>query len=43
MVKVYPRNIDLENTRRLAEFEYTRVVTDLDALSQALAPYLQHA
>jgi len=43
MVKVYPRPIDLENTRRLAEFQYTRVVTDLDALTQALTPYLEHA
>lgn len=41
MVKVYPRPIDLENTRRLAELQYTQVVTDLAALAQALAPYLQ--
>jgi flavoprotein len=41
MVKVYPRPIDLENTRRLAELQYTQVVTDLAALTQALAPYLQ--
>lgn len=43
MVKVYPRPIDLENTRRLAEFQYTQVVTDLDGLTQALTPYLGHA
>jgi flavoprotein len=43
MVKVYPRPIDLENTRRLADFAYTRVVTDIDALTQALTPYLEHA
>lgn len=42
-VKVYPRPIDLENTRRLADFQYTRVVTDLDSLTQALGPYLAHA
>jgi len=43
MVKVYPRPIDLENTRRLAELPYTRVVTDLNALTQALTPYFEHA
>ena len=30
MVKVYPRRIDLENTRRLAAFERTRVVVTPD-------------
>lgn len=35
-VKVYPRRIDLENTRRLTDFEYTRVVTRLASLEDAL-------
>jgi flavoprotein len=38
-VPVYPRRIDLENTERLAGFEYTRVVTGLDGLDAALAAY----
>ncbi len=37
VVKVYPRRIDLENTQRLAEFEYTQVVLSLAALRAALA------
>ena len=37
MVKVYPRRIDLENTRRLAGFEHTTVVESLEALKEALA------
>jgi dihydromethanopterin reductase (acceptor) len=37
MVKVYPRRIDLENTRRLAEFERTTVVLSLEELRAALA------
>jgi flavoprotein len=36
MVKVYPRAIDLENTRRLKDFEGTSVVESLDQLAQAL-------
>lgn len=40
MVKVYPRRIDLENTERLKDFEYTQVVTALTELEEALAPYL---
>ena len=36
-VTVWPRRIDLENTRRLAEFERTQVVLSLDALRAALA------
>ena len=36
MVKVFPRRIDLANTERLREFEYTRVVTSLEELSSAL-------
>lgn len=35
-VKVYPRRIDLENTERLMDFEYTRVVTRLSSLEDAL-------
>ncbi len=36
-VKVYPRSIDLQNTERLKEFEYTSVVTSLDELRTALS------
>src|SRR5262244_38047 len=36
MVKVYPRNIDLENTARLKSFEATDVVETLDALRASL-------
>lgn len=35
-VMVYPRPVDLHNTDRLAEFEYTTVVTELDQLCDAL-------
>ena len=37
MVKVYPRNIDLENTARLNSFEKTQVVESLEGLELALA------
>jgi len=37
MVKVYPRRIDLENTRRLAEFEATTVAQSLAELEAAIA------
>jgi dihydromethanopterin reductase (acceptor) len=37
MVKVYPRPIDLENTRRLALFERTQVVVTLATLEAAIA------
>jgi flavoprotein len=37
VVKVYPRNIDLENTARLKSFEATRVVETLDELGDVLA------
>jgi hypothetical protein len=40
MVKVYPRPIDLSNTERLADFELTRVVTDLTSRVRALASRL---
>lgn len=36
-VKVYPRQIDLDSTERLAAFEYTQVVTSLPELRQVLA------
>jgi flavoprotein len=36
IVTVYPRAIDLENTRRLSKFEYTRVVTRVEQLEQTL-------
>ncbi len=36
MVRVYPRKIDLDNTEHLRDFKYTRVVTDLDELHDAL-------
>ncbi len=37
VVKVYPRNIDLENTARLNSFEKTQVVELLEGLELALA------
>ena len=36
MVKVYPRQIDLANVVKLAEFEATKVVADIAALSVAI-------
>jgi len=36
-VTLYPRRIDLENTRRLREFEYTSVVTTVAELNEAIA------
>lgn len=36
MVKVYPRQIDLTNVAKLAEFEATKVVADIAALSAAI-------
>ena len=36
MVKVYPRDIDLENTERLKAFDRTRVVETLEQLENAL-------
>lgn len=35
-VMVYPRQIDLENTQRLMDFEYTQVVTSLQSLKDAI-------
>lgn len=37
MVKVYPRRVDLEHTRRLAEFERTQVVVTVGELEAAIA------
>jgi flavoprotein len=37
IVKVYPRQIDLQNTQRLATFERTNVVVTLSALEAAIA------
>jgi dihydromethanopterin reductase (acceptor) len=37
MVKVYPRDIDLQNTARLKSFEATSVVETLEGLEAALA------
>jgi len=37
MVKVFPRRIDLENTRRLADFNNTKVVLTLPRLREAIA------
>lgn len=37
MVKVYPRQIDLENTARLKSFNYVNVVENLDELRDALS------
>jgi flavoprotein len=37
MVKVYPRQIDLENTARLKSFNDVNVVENLDELRDALS------
>lgn len=36
MVMVYPRRVDLENVKRLQEFEYTSVVTSFEQLVTTL-------
>ena len=36
MVKVYPRKIDLENTKKLKSFELTTVVSNVNDLKKAL-------
>ena len=36
MVKVYPRKIDLENTKKLKSFDSTTVVSSVDDLKKAL-------
>ncbi|MGV3581126.1 MAG: flavoprotein [Methylophilus sp.] len=40
MVKVYPRQIDLENVTKLGQFESTRVVVDMAELKQAIMQQL---
>lgn len=40
MVKVYPRQIDLENVTKLSQFESTRVVGDMAELKQAIMQQL---
>ena len=37
MVKVYPRKIDLENTKKLKSFESTTVVSSVDDLKKVLS------
>lgn len=40
MVKVYPRQIDLENVTKLSQFESTRVVGDMAELKQTIMQQL---
>jgi dihydromethanopterin reductase (acceptor) len=40
-VTLYPRRIDLENTQRLRDFEYTTVVTTVAELGEAIGRRLQ--
>jgi dihydromethanopterin reductase (acceptor) len=40
MVKVYPRQIDLDNVQKLSAFESTRVVADMDELKHAILQHL---
>ena len=37
MVKVFPRKIDLENTKKLKSFESTKVVSSVDDLKKVLS------
>lgn len=37
MVKVYPRQIDLDNVAKLAKFEFTTIVSDMDMLQKAIS------
>lgn len=39
-IKLYPRPIDLENTKRLGTFSGVRVVCNREELERCLAPYL---
>ena len=39
-IKIYPREIDLENTRKLGTFAGICVVSNREELEQCLAPYL---
>ena len=36
-VKVYPRQIDLDNVTKLATFEYTQIVSNMQMLQQAIS------
>lgn len=36
-VKVYPRQIDLDNVEKLKNFEFTQIVNDIDMLQQAIS------
>lgn len=36
VVKVYPRKIDLDNVKKLASFEATQVVADIEALADSI-------
>jgi flavoprotein len=37
MVKVYPRQIDLDNVAKLEKFEFTTIVSDMDMLQKAIS------
>ena len=37
MVQVYPRKIDLENVQKLASFEHTKIVENIDMLQKAIS------
>ena len=37
MVQVYPRQIDLDNVEKLANFEFTQIVTNMDMLRKAIS------
>ena len=39
-VKVYPRQIDLDNVAKLATFEYTQIVSNMQMLQQAISTRL---
>nr|MCH9849497.1 flavoprotein [Betaproteobacteria bacterium] len=41
MVKVYPRQIDLDNVQKLAQFEVTEVVASIPELQAAVERRLQ--
>ncbi len=44
MVQVFPRKIDLNNVQKLATFEYTQIVEDINMLQQAISMRLaEHA
>jgi dihydromethanopterin reductase (acceptor) len=37
MVQVFPRQIDLDNVEKLANFEFTQIVNDMNMLQKAIA------